>query len=92
MERKYKRTSCGINLRVSYLGDTEYVNLADVEWNYTTLQKTNDIAIHILVFFWLHSILNPFKFRLTNFATSEVTAFQISPLFWKAVSISESNE
>lgn len=42
--------------------------------------------------FWLHRILNPFKFRLTNFATSEVTAFQISPLFWKAVSISESNE
>lgn len=30
-----------------------YVNLDDIEWNYATLKKTDDIATHILVFFTL---------------------------------------
>ena len=51
------------------------------------------ISLYTYLFFiLLRSILNPFKFSLTNFATSGSTAFQIFALFWKAVSISELNE
>ena len=38
-----------------------YVDFGDAELNYTTLQKSTDIAIHFPVFL-LHSVVNPFKF------------------------------
>ena len=65
-----------------------FVDLGDVNLNYATLQETNAIAPHVLVFL-LRSAVNPFKFSLANFATKNVTASQIFPLFWKAVAICE---
>ena len=63
-----------------------FVDLGDVNLNYATLQETNAIACHVLVFL-LRSAVNPSKFSLANFATKNATASQIFPLFWKAVDI-----
>ena len=38
-----------------------YADFGDAELNYTTLQKSTDIAIHVPVFL-LHSVVNPFEF------------------------------
>ena len=65
-----------------------FVDIGDVNLNYATLQETNAIAPHILVFL-LRSAVNPFKFILANFATKNTTASQIFPLLWKAVAIFE---
>ena len=67
-----------------------YVDLGDTELNYATLEKTDNIATHILTFL-IRSIVNPFKFRLANFATSGASASQMFPLLWKAISICELN-
>ena len=67
-----------------------FANLGDVDLNYATLKKSNDIASHVLVFL-LRSIVNPLKFSLANFATSNATSVQIFTLFWRAVAILEDN-
>ena len=67
---------------------TGFVDLGDIDVNYATLQKRDAIANHVLVFL-LRSVVNPFKFSLANFATTNVTSSQIFPLFWKAVAICE---
>ena len=67
-----------------------YVNLGDSQLNYATLKKSDDIASHVLVFL-LRSIVNPLKFTLANFATTNVTSLQLFPLLWKAVCILEDN-
>ena len=63
---------------------TGFVDLGDVNLNYATLQETNAIASHVLAFL-LRSVVNPFKFSLAKNAT----ASQLFPLFWKAVTICE---
>ena len=65
-----------------------YVDFGDPELNYATLQKSTDIATHVLVFL-LHSVVNPCKFSLANFATTGATSSQMFPLLWKAISICE---
>ena len=67
-----------------------YVDLGDTELNYATLEKTDNIATHILAFL-IRSIVNPFKFSLANFAISGASASQMFPLLWKAISICELN-
>lgn len=69
-----------------------FVDLGDTELNYATLpkSKSEDIASHVLVFL-VRSIVNPLKFSLANFATSNATSIQLFPLFWKAVGILEDN-
>ena len=67
-----------------------YVDFGDAELNYATLQKSTDIATHVLVFL-LRSLVNPFKFSLANFATTGATSSQMFPLLWKAISICELN-
>ena len=67
-----------------------FVDLGDTELNYATLQKTDQIASHVFVFL-VRSIVNPMKFSLANFATTNATAVQLFPLFWKAVGILEEN-
>ena len=67
-----------------------FVDLGDIDVNYATLQKTDDIATHVLVFM-LRSIVNSFKFSFANFATTGATACQMFPLLWKAISICELN-
>ena len=65
-----------------------FVDLGDIELNYSTLERVDQVATHVLVFL-VRSIVNPFKFSMANFATTCATSFQIFPLFWKAVSICE---
>ena len=67
-----------------------YVDFGDAELNYATLQKSADIATHVLVFL-LRSVVNPFKFSLANFATTGATSSQMFPLLLKAISICELN-
>ena len=65
-----------------------YVDLGNTELNYAALKKTDEFASHVLVFL-VRSIVNPMKFTIANFATKNVTAIQLFPLFWKAVGILE---
>ena len=65
-----------------------YVDFGDANWNYATLQKSTDIATHILVFL-LRSVVNRFKFSLASFVTTGATSSQMFPLVWKAISICE---
>ena len=67
-----------------------FVDLGDTELIYATLQKTDQIASHVLVFL-VRSIVNPTKFSLANFAATNATSVQLFPLFWKAVGILEEN-
>ena len=67
-----------------------FVDLGDTELNYATFKKSDEIATHILVFL-VRSIVNPLKFSLANFATTNSTSIQLFPLFWKAVGILEEN-
>ena len=65
-----------------------YVDLGDIDLNYATLSKVTTVASHVLVFL-IRSIVNPFKFSLANFATDGISASQMFPLLWKAISICE---
>ena len=67
-----------------------YVDLGDIELNYAALEKTDNLANHILAFL-IRSVVNPFKFSLANFATTGATSAQMFPLLWKAISILELN-
>ena len=67
-----------------------FVDLGDVDINYTVLQEPNKLASHVLVFL-IRSIVNPFKFSLANFATTSATCTQMFLLVWKAISICELN-
>ena len=50
-----------------------FVDLGDPELNYATLKKSDEIASHVLVFL-VRSIVNPLKFSLANFATTNATS------------------
>ena len=65
-----------------------YVDLGDIDLNYATLSKVTTAASHALVFL-IRSIVNSFKFRLTNFATDGISASQMFLLLLKAISICE---
>ena len=65
-----------------------FVDLGDPDLNYATLKNTNELATHVLVFL-IRSIINPLAYSFATFATSGITAFQLFPIFWKAVAILE---
>ena len=65
-----------------------FVALGDTNINYATLNKADQLATHLLVFL-VRSIVNPFKYSFANFATTNVQAMQLFPLFRKAVGILE---
>ncbi|XP_065673608.1 uncharacterized protein LOC136090694 [Hydra vulgaris] len=65
-----------------------YVDLGDPEINFSTFKDVNDLATHCLVYY-IRGIACDLKFCLAYFATNGVTAVQIMPTFWKAVSILE---
>ena len=71
-----------------FKGINRFVDLGDEELNFATFKDTSQIATRVLVFL-ICSIVNPFSFSLANFATSGITAFQLFPIFWKAVAILE---
>ena len=66
------------------------VDLGVPDLNYATLQRIGEVASHLLVFLF-RSVINPLKFSLANFATSNTKSVQMFPLFWKAVGICEEN-
>ena len=57
-----------------------FVDLGDTNINYATLNKADQLATHILVFL-VRSIVNPFKYSFANFATTNIKAMQLFPLF-----------
>lgn len=69
---------------------TGFTDLGDPDVNFATLQKVNDIASHVLVFM-VHGVCTELKFSLANFATTNITAHQLIPLFWEAVCLLETS-
>ena len=65
-----------------------YADLGNTDLNYATLSKVTTAASHVFIFL-IHSIVNPFKFSLANFATDGISASQMFPPLWKAISICE---
>ena len=63
-----------------------YVDVGEIDLNYATLSKVTTVASHVLAFL-IHSIVNPVKFSVANFATDGISASQMFPLLWKAISI-----
>ena len=68
-----------------------FIDLGDIDLHYSALQKTDEIASHVLVFL-VRSIVNPLKFSFANFGTKNVTSLQLFTLFWKAVGILQNCE
>ena len=52
-----------------------FIDLGDIDLHYSALQKTDEIASHVLVFL-VRSIVNPLKFSFANFGTKNVTSIQ----------------
>ena len=65
-----------------------FIDLGDIDLHYSALQKTDEIASHVLVFL-VRSLVNPLRFSFANFGTKNVTSIQLFTLFWKAVGILE---
>ena len=65
-----------------------YVDLGDPRLNFSTFNDCNALASYILVFY-LGGILCDFEFAMAYFATKVATSYQIFPLFWDAIAISE---
>ena len=61
-----------------------FVDLSDININYATLESVQKLATHILVFL-VKSVVNPLSYSFATFATDEITAFQIMPIFSQAV-------
>ena len=62
-----------------------YLDLGDLNINFGTLEKVDEIASHALVFF-IRGICTELKFSLAYFATNGVTSHQPMPVFWEAIS------
>ena len=67
------------------------MDLGDIYTNYATLKGVEKLVKHVLVFL-VKSIVNPLSYSFATFATNGVTAFQIMPIFWKAVWYLEKKE
>ena len=65
-----------------------YVDLGDPDVNFNCFEKQDDLATHTLVFY-LRGLSTNLKFSLGHFATNGITAAQLIPIFWEAVSLLE---
>ena len=63
-----------------------FTDLGDTNINYGMFQKSDEIATHALSFL-IRGISTNLKFCLAYFATKNITAFQMIPLFWDAICI-----
>ena len=61
-----------------------FVDLRDININCATLENVQKLATHILVVL-VKSVVSPLSYSFSNFATDEITVFQIMPIFWQAV-------
>ena len=64
-----------------------FVDLGDPDINYAALEKV-ELATHALVLF-VRGSATDLKFTLANFGTKVVTAYQLVPIFWKAIAVLE---
>ena len=65
-----------------------FVDLGDIDLNYSTLNDVSQLASYILVFM-IKSLANPLSYSLATFATAGITSGQLYPLFWRAVAYLE---
>ena len=65
-----------------------YVHLGDPDINFVTFKKSDHLASHALLLM-VRGIATTLKHTIGYFATADVTAVQLFPLFWRAVSILE---
>ena len=65
-----------------------FTDLGDTSINFGTLEKIDSIATHALVFL-IRATATKLKFSMAYFATTNVSSYQIFPLFWEAVFILE---
>ena len=65
-----------------------FVDLEDIELNYSTLNNVSQLANSILVFM-IKSLANPLSYSLVTFATAGITSEQLYSLFWRAVAYLE---
>ena len=65
-----------------------FTDLGDPDLNFGVLDRPDTIATHAFAFL-VRGVCIELKFCLAHFATTGVTAAQLMPLFWEAVSISE---
>ena len=68
----------------------EFFDLVDIDVNFATLQNTQTLATHVLVFL-VKSVVNPLSYGFTTFATNVITAYQTMPIFWQAVKYLQKN-
>ena len=64
-----------------------FVDLCDPDIIYAALEEV-EMATHALVLF-VRGIATDLKFALANFGTKGVTAYQLIPIFWKAIAVLE---
>ena len=65
-----------------------FTDLGDPDLNFGVLEKVDMIATHALAFL-VRGVCTDLKFGLAHFATTGITAAQLTPLFWEAVCILE---
>ena len=63
-------------------------NLGEPDINIGTLKNFDELATHVLVFYW-RGIKSNLKYSFAYFATKGLVNFQLIPLFWRAVNILE---
>lgn len=66
-----------------------FVDLGDpVDVNFNCFKDQNELASYTLVFY-LRGLSKNLKFSLGHFATNGISAYQLFPIFWEAVTILE---
>ena len=65
-----------------------FTDLGEPDINIGTLKDFDDLASHVLVFY-LRGIACDLKYSFSYFATKDLVAFQLMPIFWRAINILE---
>ena len=65
-----------------------FPDLGEPDINIGTLKDFDDLASHVLVFY-LRGIACDLKYSFSYFATKDLIAFQLMPIFWRAINIVE---
>ena len=65
-----------------------FLDLGDPDINFASLEKEDELATHVLVFF-IRGLCENLSFSLAHFATNNVNALQTFLLFWEAVCLLE---
>ena len=62
-----------------------FMDLGHPDLNFAVLEKVDAVASHTLAFLF-RGVCTKLKFELAHFPTSGITAAQLMPIFWEAVS------